>query len=199
MPLILKTVFHKNILKEGLVEFTNMSLTNSSESESQIKKGPEPGVNGLFLLLCLTFIFFAPFVGIYNLINDYQNASPDFGYIPGLRLFMVLESILRGFVILFGIFAGASILSLWKSAIILTKAYLIIFLCTLVLGITLLFSLVEFPPDYYEFVLSKVAYETISSLIYFIICYLYINFSKRVRVTFPESFPETHKHTKNKD
>jgi hypothetical protein len=83
------------------------------------------------------------------------------------------------FVILFGIFAGASILSLWKSAIILTKAYLIIFLCTLVLGITLLFSLVEFPPDYYEFVLSKVAYETISSLIYFIICYLYINFYKK--------------------
>ncbi|HOV32188.1 MAG TPA: hypothetical protein PLX23_02340 [Candidatus Hydrogenedens sp.] len=170
-----------------------MSLPNNNESESQIKKVLKPGVNGLFLLLCLAFIFFAPFVGIYNLINDYQNASPDFGYIPGLWLFMVLESILRAIVILFGIFAGAAILSLWKNAILLTKAYLITFLCTLVLGITLLFSIVKFPPDYYEFVLSKVAYETIASLVYFIVCYLYINFSRRVHITFPESFPETHK------
>jgi len=192
-------IFCRNILKEGLLEFINMNLSNSSESELQIKKTLEPGVNGLFLLLCLVFIFFAPFVGIYNLINDYQNASPDFDYIPGLWLFMILESILRAFVILFGIFAGASILSLWRGAIVLTKAYLITFLCSLVLGITLLFSLVEFPPDYYEFVLSKVAYETIASLIYFIICYLYINFSKRVRITFSESFPKSHKNKKDKD
>jgi len=141
-------------------------------------------------------IFLTPFVGIYNLINDYQNASSDFDYIPGLRLFMIVESILRAFVILFGILAGASILSLWNEAIRITKAYLISFLCSLVLGMALLFSLVEFPPDYYDLVLSKVAYETLTSLVYFIVWYLYINFSRRVRITFPNSFPETQKNKK---
>ncbi|HOQ31072.1 MAG TPA: DUF2569 family protein [Candidatus Hydrogenedens sp.] len=167
-----------------------MSLFSENSSESQIKRGPEPGVRGFLLFFCIVFIFLTPFVGIYNLINDYQNASGDFDYIPGLRLFLIVESGLRSFVILFSIFAGASILSLWNGAVRITKAYLISFLCSLVLGMALLFSLVEFPPDYYDLVLGKIAYETIGSLIYFIVCYLYINFSKRVRVTFPDSFPE---------
>lgn len=171
-----------------------MNLTNGNESESQIKRSPEPGVRGLLLFFCIVFIFLTPFVGIYNLINDYQNASGDFEYIPGLRLFLIVESGLRAFVILFSILAGASILSLWNNAIRITKAYLISFLCSLVLGMALLFSLVEFPPDYYDLVLTKVAYETIASLIYFVVCYLYINFSRRVRATFPESFPEMHKN-----
>ncbi len=173
-----------------------MSFFNGNESDSQIRKGPEPGVKGFLLFFCIVLIFLTPFVAIYNLINDYQNASGDFDYIPGLRLFLIVESGLRAFVILFSILAGASILSLWNGAVRLTKAYLITFLCSLVLGMALLFSLVEFPPDYYDLVLTKVAYETIGSLIYFVVCYLYISFSRRVRATFPDSFPSMQKDKK---
>ncbi|HOK09656.1 MAG TPA: DUF2569 family protein [Candidatus Hydrogenedens sp.] len=176
-----------------------MKLNNSSES--QIRRAPEPGVRGFLLLFCLILIFGTPFVAIYNLINDFQNASGDFDYIPGLRLFLIVESGIRATIILFSILAGASILSLWSSAILLTRAYLITFLCSLLLGIALLFLLVEFPVDYYDLVLRKLSFETISSLLYFVVCYLYINFSKRVRVTFPESFPEkkTIKHDRSKE
>lgn len=167
-----------------------MNIFNGNDLESTIIRGPEPGVRGFLLVFCIMLIFVTPFVGIYNLINDYQNASADFDYIPGLRLFLIVESALRGFVILFSILAGASILSLWRGAIRLTKAYLICFLCSLVLGMALLFSLVEFPLDYYDLVLTKITYEITASLIYFIVCYSYINFSRRVRITFPDSFPE---------
>lgn len=170
-----------------------MNIFNGNDLESKIIREPEPGVQGFLLVFCVMLIFVTPFVGIYNLVNDYQNASEDFDYIPGLRLFLIVESALRVFIILFSILAGASILSLWKGAIRLTKAYLICFLCSLVLGMALLFSLVEFPLDYYDLVLTKITYEIISSLIYFIVCYSYINFSRRVRITFPDSFPKIRK------
>lgn len=131
-------------------------------------------------------IFGTPFVSIYNLINDYQSASGDFDYIPGLRLFLIIESVIRGILIIFSILAGASILSLWSMAIRITKAYLITFMCCFLLGVALFFIMVEFPPEDYEVLFSKLATETISSLIYFVFCYLYVSFSRRVRVTFPE-------------
>lgn len=164
---------------------SGVDLRDSSGSRGEEKAG----IGGFLVVFCIILVFGAPFVSIYKMVNDIQTASTEFEYVPGLKPYLVVYSVIRVLLILFSIFAGASLLSGWAGAVWLVKGYLITFLLCLLMGIAMWFLLVDFPPEDYEFLAYKLGSETIASLIYFIFCYGYISFSKRVRRTFPEAFP----------
>ncbi len=166
---------------------TDLKDTSASRDDEKV------GVGGFLLVFCIILIFGSPFVGIYKLVNDVQSASTEFEYVPGLKSFLVIYIAIRALLILFSIIAGASLLSGWSGAVWLVKAYLMTFLFCLVMGIAMLFLLVEFPPEDFEFIAYKLGVETVLSLIYFAFCYGYISLSRRVRRTFPEAFPSAKK------
>lgn len=165
---------------------SDFKLNGSSPSGGEDKTG----VGGFLIVFCIILIFGVPFVSIYKLVNDLQTASTEFEYVPGLKLYLVFYTAIRAVLIIFSIFAGASLLSEWHGAVWLVKAYLLTFLFCLLLGISMLFLLVDFSPEDYEFLVYKLGVETISSLIFFAFCYGYISLSKRVRRTFPHAFPK---------
>ncbi|MCX8064733.1 MAG: DUF2569 family protein [Candidatus Hydrogenedentes bacterium] len=148
------------------------------------------GVGGFLIVFCIILIFGVPFLSIYTLVNDLQIASTEFEYVPGLKAYLVLYTAIRAVLIVFSILAGASLLSEWHGAVWLVKAYLLTFLFCLLLGISMLFLLVDFSPEDYEFLVYKLGVETVSSLIFFAFCYGYISISKRVKRTFPDAFPK---------
>ena len=149
-------------------------------------EAPYQGVHGLLLVYCIILIFIVPFVGAFSLINNYQRASSDFEYVPGLHVFLIMDTILRVFLVGFSMYAGASLWSLWPGAVRTVKIYLFSFLGTLFLALVLVFILVEWRPQDQDLLFREIFREVLPSLIYFTVSYCYVSFSKRIRATYPE-------------
>jgi len=156
------------------------------DSQGSDAETPYQGVHGGLLFLCVVLVFVVPFVGGFNLINNYQRASSDLEYVQGMHLFLIMDTILRAFLIGFSMYAGASLWSLWPGALLTVKIYLYTFLGTLFLGLALLFILVDWPPEAQELLKYEIVREVLPSLLYFSACMGYIKWSRRVKATYPD-------------
>jgi hypothetical protein len=160
---------------------------NLLELEPQERRGPR-GVRGWLLFLCLNLTIIIPFLSLYQV-----NCALRIFYLPGAQIQRVifkhalLYNILTIAVMLFlTIFSFYSGLKLWGEKPKAEKTAKI-FLLTQLFLIIIIFSIrliVPFYFDSYTFTLKIIITALIPSMFYFMVWYLYLSYSRRVRNTY---------------
>ena len=160
---------------------------NLLELEPQERRGPR-GVRGWLLFLCLNLTIIIPFLSLYQV-----NVALRIFYLPGAQIqivifkhalfYNIITIVIMLFISIFSFFAG---LKLWvekpraeKTAkiFLLTQLSLVI----IIIGIRLI---VPSSFDIYTSAFKTIITGLISSISYFIIWYLYLTYSRRVRNTY---------------
>ena len=160
---------------------------NLLELEPQERRGPR-GVRGWLLFLCLNLTIIIPFLALYQV-----NIALRIFYLPGAQiqlvifkhalLYNILTIVIMLFISIFSFFAG---LKLWGEKARAEKTAKIFLLSQLSLVIIILSIrlLVPFSFDIYNSAIKPIITGLISSISYFIIWYLYLTYSRRVRNTY---------------
>jgi hypothetical protein len=160
---------------------------NLLELEPQEGRGPR-GVRGWLLLLCLNLTIIIPFLSLYQV-----NCALRIFYLPGAQiqivifkhslLYNILTIVIMLFISIFSFFAG---LKLWGEKPRAEKTAKIFLLAQLSLVIIMLSIRILVPFSFYSYTsaFKTIITGLISSISYFIIWYLYLTYSRRVRNTY---------------
>ena len=151
----------------------------------QVSTSGPVGIGGWLLFFCLVLIVFTPLIGIFVLATAYAGFSPFFDLFPGLRVIMIIDSILSTTMMCFGIYAGISLWKRRKGAVQSAKRYLIALLIYAGVALFLPF-MAGLPSPANQAMQAGAVIEGFRSILFFVIWYTYLNKSKRVRNTFAE-------------
>ncbi len=168
------------------VEQTHEILKRQTDGPRHRNDSPYQGVHGCLLLFCLLLTFAVPFTSVRSLHFNYQRASDYFEYVDNLQILLVIVTGLRLFLALFSMYVGISLWTLRKKALRLAKIYLFTFLGVLILAISLLYLLPQWSESDYEAVIQQTLREVVPSLFFFVGCFIYLTFSKRVKATYTD-------------
>jgi hypothetical protein len=160
---------------------------NLLELEPQERRGPR-GVRGWLLFLCLNLTIIIPFLSLYQV-----NVALRIFYLPGALiqivifkhalLYNILTIVIMLFISIFSFFVG---LKLWVEKPRAEKTAKIFLLMQLSLVIIILSIRLLVPSsfDIYASAFKTIITGLISSISYFVIWYLYLTYSRRVRNTY---------------
>ncbi len=154
------------------------------ESQDRTVSTPGEGVGGWLLVLCIVLTIGTPLVAAHNLISNFQQASSEFEYIRGLEEYLFFVMGLRLFLVIFSMHAGISLWTERPHAVRTAKIYLWLFLAGLIVGVATFFLMVDWPEERMQVLIREVTIEVVQSLVFFIVCYLYLVRSKRVKATY---------------
>ena len=165
------------------------------EIELESKKKYEE-IGGWLYLLCFLLIIISPIRNSIGIYIDYKFSSSYFTEIIGLEKYFYLNTISVIIIILFGIRAGISLLLIKPNAVKQTKLYLTLFL---------IYGLIQnsFPEmaglekDFENSLETQMMATTISSILVFGIWFMYLNLSKRVKETYPNSIEKNNPKIEN--
>ncbi len=152
--------------------------------EIEKEKAAVAGVNGWLLLFCISLLIVNPLFAISGGISDYKDLLQYVSVIPGVVPFLISTTIIRTAMAMFSIYAGYSLLKISHNTIRISKMCL---LSLLISSILINFSPSIFLPlpseDISEMNMAALKYS-LRSFVYFIIWYLYLVKSKRVKNTY---------------
>jgi hypothetical protein len=178
-----ETVSHANdeqedILQEALVVIDKQLKTNNPELN---------GYGGWLALLCISLSFITPIMTIYNLVTSYTKAEPLFSMYPGLFTLNVIDIAASSVIALFAIVCGISLGGLRDGAVKWTKRYLWTILIYAILSPFLIWLVVDYPGEARSIAIKEGLISGAKSFIYFVVWYLYLLESKRIKINFESS------------
>ena len=154
---------------------------------SQLRPGPSShleirGVHGWLLALCLMLTVIGPAIAAWLMVVEYTNAEPLFRESVGVRAAALGTLLLSGSSVVFG--ACAAGLRLWlvlPNAVSTAKHALLFGLAVDIVTTALEAAAARVPSGQ---LLFQVEIGLIPTLIFFTVCYTYLNQSKRVYATY---------------
>lgn len=144
------------------------------------------GVKGWLLLLCINLTILDPGSIFFNLIVVTNLAKPYFDTYQGLFRLIIINGICSIGLMVFSIYAGMSLWRLSANAVNIAKKYLMSVFFYSALAVFLP-DLLGIPEKAYSKFAGNTLLNSIVTMCYVTIWYIYLNRSKRVRATFGET------------
>jgi magnesium-transporting ATPase (P-type) len=153
------------------------------ESEETV---PKRGVGGWLLIYCILFTLIYPFIAASSLIDNYQKASSNFQWVEGLLTFLLINTGLRVYIVIFSMHAGIALWTERPYALRTTYRFFFVYLLFIVVSVILLYVVPQWDPSDYEILIPITLREVGGGLFYLALIFLYVRFSRRVRATYPD-------------
>ena len=147
----------------------------------QLKK--YSGVRSWLLVLCIVLTLGIPIKTLYNLIIMYQDSHKYFQLLPNLAIYFYIDIVLSLIIIVLSIRAGIALWTIKPRAVKTAKNYLFLYLCYAVISLFLPI-IVGIYTKINEALIIEIILSGLQALIFFSICYVYLNVSNRVKVTY---------------
>jgi hypothetical protein len=161
----------------------NSSRPNSSDNSDSSPQQRQPtGIRGWLLVLCLMFTIVGPLISTWLMIEEYEAFAPHVVGSRGLQVTLLASMLAAMGSTLFGIYAGLRLWMIQASAVRTAKIALLIGLAAdiLITAIDVVAGATRADAD----LLSQTLFHLVPSLIFFTICFAYLQRSHRVYVTF---------------
>ena len=155
---------------------------------ARARPGPGPdakyhGVRGWLLVLCLMLVVIGPVVSAWLMADQYARFAPFFAGSPGLQAAILVSQLIAAATLVFGIYAGLRLWRVRPNAVGTAKRALLFGLVADIVT-TAVDVVVGQAPDASDRLLYQVEVNLIPSLIFFTLCFAYLNKSKRVQATY---------------
>jgi hypothetical protein len=145
--------------------------------------GAASGVHGWLLVLCLMLTLIGPLISVWLMAHDYAVLAPHFPGAGGLQAAVFVSFAITTSSVAFGAYAGLGLWRLRPNAVSTAKFALLVGLAAEV--ITTVIAVVVEPTHPMEGrLLRQVTVELIPSLVFFTLCFAYLNRSSRVEATY---------------
>lgn len=139
------------------------------------------GVRGWLLALCLMLIVIGPAISAWLMANDYANAAPLVSKPLGVQASVLASLLLSACAVVFGAYAGIRLWLIRPNAVDTAKHALLFGLIADVITTAIEAATASAPGDR---LLFQVEVSLVPSLIFFTLCFAYLNRSRRVCATY---------------
>jgi hypothetical protein len=126
-----------------------------------------------------------PLITLGSFAAGCAESAKYFNQFPRLLIIIGIDGFLSLGITVFCIYAGVGLWRIRRGAVRLAKRYLLCFLVYQAVAVTLPFF-AGLPPAANEAMIVQVVKDTLRSIIYFTVWYLYLTKSRRVRATYAE-------------
>ena len=139
------------------------------------------GVRGWLLVLCLMLTVVGPAISVGLVAHEYVNSMRVFSGSPGDKVAVISSLLLTACAAAFGVYAGLRLWLVRPKAVTTAKLALLFGLAADIVATTIEAATAQVPS---ERLLFQTEVSVIPSLIFFTLCFAYINRSKRVHATY---------------
>ena len=141
------------------------------------------GIGGWLVFLIISLTFISPLALLNGILRESEFWARYFPRAPHLVVIIRITNIIIGCVIAFSVYAGLSLWQKWPKAVTVAKIFLI---SLLVVSIVLPFLplTVDLPESLHDAILDQARYSIPVQLVYPVVWYSYLTFSKRVARTY---------------
>jgi hypothetical protein len=168
------------IVALGTRKYCRMKTTRNDESvEGRLKE-----VGGWLSLFCIALTIVGPFQAISSLSETRGAISQNGNNLPALTSILIIWQALDLIVMAVGFYAGVCLINIRPAAVRIAKNYLLLHLVNL--AITPLLVLLLLPRDVGDSVFYEFLKGSMHGLLFFIVWYLYLIKSKRVKATYAQ-------------
>ena len=167
-------------------------MTDRTTSTSQSIAGAQPspwpdakykGVRGWLLILCLMFIVIGPVISAWLMTYQYARFAPFFAGSRGLQGAILICLLVTACSVAYGVYAGLRLWLVRSKAVSTAKNALLFGLAADVIATTIEVA-VGHVSTANDRLLYRVEVNLVPSLIFFTLCFAYLNRSKRVHATY---------------
>ncbi len=141
------------------------------------------GVGGWLLFLVVSLTLLSPLISLSGILENSEYWTHYFNRAPGLAVIVRITNTIGYCLIAFCVYAGISLWNLRPNAVRIAKLFLITFF---VVSIVLPFLplMINLPESLHDKVLEQAWYGLPTQLIFPVVWYSYLTFSKRVAATY---------------
>ena len=162
------------------------NLSTPVYSAAHLPSGPQPdvefrGVRGWLLALCLMLTVIGPAIAVWLMVIEYTGAEPLFSESPSRQAAAIGSLVLSGCSVLFGAYAGLRLWLVLPNAVRTAKYALLFGLAVDIVTTAFEAAAAQVPGHQ---ILFHVELGLIPTLIFFTVCFTYLNQSKRVSATY---------------
>ena len=166
----------------------NDLTSSSSRSAAHLQSSPQPderykGVRGWLLVLCLMLIVGGPVISGWLMTNEYARFAPIFTETGDLQAVILISLLSTACSVAFGIYAGLRLWLIRPKAVSTAKYALLVGLAADIITTAIEVAAGQ-TPNAGDRLLFQVEVNLIPSLIFFTLCFAYLNRSKRVNATY---------------
>ena len=144
------------------------------------------GVRGWLLALCLMLTVIGPAIAVWLMVIEYTSAEPLFLESPGRQAAALGSLLLSGCSVVFGVYAGVRLWLVLPNAVRTAKYALLFGLAVDIVTTAFEAAAAQVPSHQ---LLFQVEIGLIPTLIFFTVCFTYLNQSKRVHATYGHPQP----------
>lgn len=174
----------KGVPVEDFSNPTSSRVVASTQPSSPLGTGACTSVHGWLLVLCLTLTVIGPLISAWLMANEYAVFAPYFASSTGLQAAILVSLAITASSVAFGICAGLRLWLIRPNAVTTAKYALLAGLAADI--VTTMIGLVAGPTlDGDDRLLRQLTTNLIPSLIFFTVCFAYLNKSSRVSATYP--------------
>jgi len=142
------------------------------------------GVGGWLAFLIILLTFFSPLALLSGMLKESEYWARYFARAPGLPAVIRISNIMEGCLVAFSVFAGIGLWTEWRKAVRVAKTFLISLLIVSIIRSFLPLT-VNLPESLHDKILDEVWYSLPPPLIYTMVWYAYLTYSRRVAATYP--------------
>jgi hypothetical protein len=155
---------------------SSVSLRPSSQPSAELK-----GIRGWLLALCLMLTVVGPIISAWLMATEYANADPLVSKPAAVQVAVLASLLLSACAVGFGAYAGIRLWLIRPNALTTVKHALLFGLAVDVVITTIQAAAAQDPSHH---LLFQVVVSLVPSLIFFTLCFAYLNRSKRVHATY---------------
>jgi hypothetical protein len=141
------------------------------------------GVNGWLLLLCINLTILDPFAMLFNLVSITYFVKPHFDNFPALINLMLISGSCGLAIMVFSVYSGISLWKMLPNAVSTVKKYFFVVFFYSLFSVVLP-SLVGLPEKAQVDFSANTAFNSLITVLYIAVWYIYLNRSKRVKATY---------------
>jgi hypothetical protein len=141
------------------------------------------GVGGWLYVLIISLTLLSPLAMLSGILESSNDWAHYFSRAPNLPVVIKITNIFGACLIAFSIYAGLSLWNRWPNAVVVTQLFLISYLATSIV-LPFLPLTINLPESLHDRVLSQAWYSLPKQLIFPIVWYSYLRYSKRVAATY---------------
>ncbi len=158
------------------------TLRSSTGLQASLPSGAQyKGVRGWLLMLCLMFTVVGPILSVCLMAYVYANATPLAAKPFGVQVSVLASLLLSACAVAFGVYAGIRLWLVRPNAVDTAKHALLFGLAVDVVTTAIEVATAPVPG---ERLLLQVEISLIPSLVFFTLCFAYLNRSRRVDATY---------------
>jgi hypothetical protein len=144
------------------------------------------GVRGWLLALCVMLTVIGPAIAVWLMVIEYTSAEPLFRQSLSIQAAALISLLLSGCSVVFGAYAGLRLWLVLPDAVSTAKHALLFGLAVDIVTTAFEAAAAQVPSDR---LLFQVEISLIPTLIFFTVCFTYLNQSKRVHATYGSHSP----------